>query len=520
MHRPPVLLLLAALLATLLAFAPNARAQGSEGETEIPIAVLVQALDKGQITTQDKLATAGFPVVPVKDFPLFDISLYGFTAPLTAADIPLIRGILDDLIASGDILNGDFDVRVSVERGSGQTGSLWVTCLGPAEFDGQYGLALTGAYAAADRGHGRDVVVAVIDSGIVPTAPLVGDFALPFGYDFVAANGFVPFVPVDSGDGVDNNTRNGIDESVGHGSFVSGLISRVAPGARHLHMKVLDSDGDCVLSDVIAALQACQLEGVHVVNMSLIPSQPTNTLAAVIQSVHDNGAILVASAGNTAGIANRYLNSEPYLVQVGATDWSDAVWENSATGAWVDVFAPGVTTLDAAGMPIPGTALVSPIGLDPVTSLPCYAAASGTSFSAAWVSGAAACFRAANPSWPDAIVAADAIAPRFTLELQATATTSSTAGVKRLDAAALTALYPGVAHCRPDIVPSYFPQTGLYNPVIDGADLGALLSSWGYMTDDPRQINRFDLTGDNFVNAADLAILLGFWGQLPYPPCP
>jgi hypothetical protein len=47
------------------------------------------------------------------------------------------------------------------------------------------------------------------------------------------------------------------------------------------------------------------------------------------------------------------------------------------------------------------------------------------------------------------------------------------------------------------------------NGIINGADLGILLSEWGPIT----SLTPSDINGDNVVNGADLGILLSFWGS-------
>jgi subtilisin family serine protease len=501
-------------LALLVALFCGARV--AHADDFIPARVLIQGDEKGQATAVVKLGDAGYPITFVNDYPAFSISLYKFNNTLTAADVPLVRVALDDLVSSGAIIAGDFDIPVSIERGQGQTGSIWVSCLGLTDFEGQYGVTTTGAPFAADAAHGRDVKIALIDSGLVPNAPTSEYFALTYGY--VCLGGFSTFgaTPRDIGNGIDENNNNAPDEAVGHGTYIAGLISRVAPGARHLHMKVLDDEGGCFLSDVTVALQQCIYESVHVVNLSLIPLQPTNILANEIKAVRDNGAILVASAGNTGDSINRYLGSEVDLVQVGASDANDAVWAQSATGTWVDVFAPGTTVVDAVGLPVPGQSLLGPIGFDAVTQSPCYAGASGTSFAAAWVTGVAACYRAANPEWPNTLVPAPQITTNFVSQLLASSVSPPGSQIKRLDAAAFVSTLTPVPHCPPDLVrnPS-FP----YQYQVDAQDLAALLSAWGVGLGHPLQINRADINGDGSINAGDLSILLSAWGTNP-PPCP
>jgi hypothetical protein len=64
---------------------------------------------------------------------------------------------------------------------------------------------------------------------------------------------------------------------------------------------------------------------------------------------------------------------------------------------------------------------------------------------------------------------------------------------------------PASAQCTCDL-------TG--NGIVDGADLGTILSYWGPRTQDPTSIAS-DLDGNGLINGADLGLVLGDWG-----PCP
>ena len=285
---------------------------------------------------------------------------------------------------------------------------------------------------------------------------------LPVPYDrrtAIPARGLpVPYdPPSDTGDRVDNNGNGAADEGVGHGTFIASLIGLTAPGARHLHIKVLNDEGECQMSDLLAALEACIAEDVHVVNLSIVPLGSTTILKGAFAALRLNGTIVVASAGNAAATGNPFGTSEEDLVQVGATTEIDTVWSGSSTGTWVDIMAPGFTRLDAEGAAIPQRAVVGVVGVE-ANGAPTYAAASGTSFAAAFVSGAAACFRAANPSWPDdtqsseGAVAPGDIAGIFRNALVASGVTLSSSTLKRLDAGALVAGFDPVPRCPGDIV--------------------------------------------------------------------
>jgi len=497
----------------------------------IPERVVILADDAGQGSAIKKFADIGFTLVPTVDYALFQITRYEIDPLPTPPDIAIIRTVLDDLIAVGAIVTGDFDIPIGIETGQGQTGSIWVSCLGMPDFFGQYGSGTVGAPFAAERGYGQGVRIGIVDSGLVPNAPISEGLSIPnYGYHCVAGVATAGNIPRDIGDGIDQNNVNGADEGVGHGTFVAGICSLVAPGAKHLHLKVLDDEGGCFLSDVLAALQACIQENVHVVNLSLVPSQPTDTLACAIHTLRMSGAIVVACAGNDPSMTNRYYPAVPNsnctsasdadLIQVGATAFGDAIWSQSATASWVDLFAPGATNYNGFQLPIPGESLLGPIGYDSATQSACFASASGTSFSAAWVSGAAACWRAAYGALPGGGIGADQISGLFLADSIATAAPLAGTNFKRLNAAALVALTGGAPQCPPDIVPSYDPITGDYVYRIDATDLGSMLGMWGLKADDPRQIFRADLSGDGSISATDLGMLLGLWGLVPPNPCP
>lgn len=507
--------ILLAFIATLLLVATGARAD----EPFIPKSLLIRGDDGVQAYAQSKLIDNGFPVTPILEYPAFSIWLYKIDVQLTPPETAALRALLDALVNDGEILDGDFDVPVRIDRGIGQTGSLWVSGMNRTQFDNQYAFSLTGAGAAANRVGGLGVTVAIIDSGLVQNAPVAWDLSLQHGYDFVTGTGTRAGIPLDV---AYPNTPG--DYGVGHGTFVAGLIGGIAPGARHLHLKVLDDEGACDLSDVIGALQACLDENVHVVNMSLVPTIPTNTLAFAITRVRDNGSIVIASAGNSAQQVNPYLNSEGALIQVGASDSSDHLWTSSPMMNWVDVVAPGVSASNGQGGVVPQHSVIGPLGRT-ATGQEIFAAASGTSFSAALVSGAAAAYRSANPGWPDDSMLPESIASSFAADaINVGAQTlmpdgASPAPYHRLDAYGLVANLTPVPRCPGDIVPSFDPATNGYLYSIDSADAAVLLAKFGSVVSDPRHIELADLDGDRTVGPIDLAYLKGAWTTVPRPTC-
>lgn len=475
------------------------------------------------------LEKRGYSSVLVTLYPSFSTALYRFDPELSKDQYADALTALAELTPDDPSIASDVNSELSVDRGGGQTGSLWVTGLEATEFDSQYGFTITGSDFAANHTTGRGVKVAIVDSGLVSDAPRAEGFSLDYGYTFINGGG-IGGVPSDTGDGIDNNANGAADEGVGHGTFIASLIGLTAPGARHLHIKVLNDEGECQMSDLLAALEACIAEDVHVVNLSIVPLGSTPILKGAFAALRQNGTIVVASAGNAAATGNPFGTSEEDLVQVGATTEVDTLWSGSATGSWVDIVAPGFTRLDSKGAPIPQRAVVGVIGVE-ANGEPTYAAASGTSFAAAFVSGAAACFRAANPSWPDDApygegeVAPGDIAGNFRNALVASGVTLASSTLKRLDAAALVAGFDPVPRCPGDIARATSGEGPEFR--VNGLDLAEMLVRFGTVLTDPRRIERANLapskpegSAPEVIDGSDLAALLASWGFNPPKPCP
>lgn len=474
-----------------------------------------------QATIVAGLEKLGYPAVLVELYPSFEIALYRFEPELTKDQLADAIAALGGLTPDGGEFASEVNSTLSVDRGGGQTGSLWVTGLSESDFENQYGLTLTRSDFSAGHATGSGVRIAIVDSGLVSDAPRAEGFSLDYGYTFMNGGG-KGGVPIDAGDGIDNNDNGAADEGVGHGTFIASLLGLTAPGARHLHIKVLNDEGECEMSDILAALEACIAEDVHVVNLSIVPLGTTTILKGAFNTLRQNGTIVVVSAGNS--LNNPFGTNEGDLVLVGATNDMDAVWTASSAGEWVDIMAPGVTQLDDSGAPLPGRAIVGVIGVNPGGTAK-FAAASGTSFAAAYISGAAACFRAANPSWPDGQVSPYQIGTLFQNALEASAVEIPKSPRKRIDAAPLVAGFDPVPRCPGDIARATSGEGPEFR--VNGLDLAELLVRFGTVLTDPRRIERANLvpskpegSAPEVIDGSDLAALLASWGFNPPKPCP
>ena len=211
---------------------------------------------------------------------------------------------------------------------------------------------------AWDATRGKGVKVAVLDTGIDPNHP---DLASNY-------RGGVSFVPGES---------NPMDYNR-HGTHCAGIIAAalngvgvvgVAPAAYLYAVKVLSRSGSGNWSWLIAALDWCTKNGIHIASMSLGGSAP-----AAVQTMCDlafaRGVLLVAAAGNSAGPVEhpaRYGS----VIAVSAIDGANQLAPFSCRGPEVELCAPGVQVLST----VPGGG---------------YARLSGTSMACPHVSGAAA----------------------------------------------------------------------------------------------------------------------------------
>jgi serine protease AprX len=269
-------------------------------------------------------------------------------------------------------------------------------------------LQQTGATQLAAGGDiGQGVTVAVIDTGIDNLPDFAG--RLIGGVDLTGEN-------------------NPFQDDYGHGTFVAGLIAGdgassggqyegEAPGANLVSIKVAGANGTTDLVRLILGLQwavANRLTyNIRVLNMSLgfrpFESTAVNPLDQAVEAAWNSGIAVVVSAGN-AGPSNGTILSpgdDPLVITVGALD--DLAQPAVADDEMTNFSSAGPTSLDGWVKPdlvTSGRSVVS-LAAPGSTVYDDYPSArigpgnfvgSGTSFSSAITSGAAALVLAANPA--------------------------------------------------------------------------------------------------------------------------
>lgn len=165
-----------------------------------------------------------------------------------------------------------------------------------------------------------------------------------------------------------------------HGTAIAGAIVAharlmgAAPAARILAIRAFGSTGvgsDATTMAIIKGLKYATDQKALVINMSFAgPTDPG--LGRHLAAAKANGAVLIAAAGNFGPKSGpQYPAADPNVIAVSATDTNDQIFKASNIGPHVAVTAPGVDIL----LPAPDND---------------YQLTSGTSFSAAYVSGVAA----------------------------------------------------------------------------------------------------------------------------------
>ncbi|MGL4744540.1 MAG: S8 family serine peptidase, partial [Dermatophilaceae bacterium] len=223
---------------------------------------------------------------------------------------------------------------------------------------------------------GKGVTIAVVDTGVDPDHP-------DLVRQLVAGRNMI------------DPQRRPRDEN-GHGTHVAGIaaaragngigISGAAPKAAVMPIKVLDADGGGDAATIAAGIDWAVANGARVINLSLGGSGLTARLLKggrinqSIRAAYDQGAVVVAAAGNDGQPLRAYRFGVPVLV-VNAVGPDGAAAEFSNYGDARAVAAPGVDIVSTA--PTYSSTL---FGTDPSG----YGRLSGTSMAAPFVAGEAA----------------------------------------------------------------------------------------------------------------------------------
>jgi subtilisin family serine protease len=258
-------------------------------------------------------------------------------------------------------------------------------------------------------------IVAVIDTGIDQQNPILKPVVIP-GYDFIRD---LPGYASDMADldqstahilhqstahilhqstvhilhQINNSSAAALDASTasalanttlpddfGHGTMVAGLIHLVAPGAKLMPLKAFSADGSGDEANIVRAIYFAADNNANIINMSFGFPNISDALMKAINYANRKGVICIASVGNDARTALVYPAAFGNVIGVASVDAQNQPSSFTNRG-------PDLVTIAA-----PGENLVTTFPGDQ------YAVASGTSFSAPLVAGAASLMRDAAKS--------------------------------------------------------------------------------------------------------------------------
>src|SRR5437660_3167703 len=240
-------------------------------------------------------------------------------------------------------------------------------------------------------------IVADIDTGVDPNHPALQPVLLS-GYDFTRNqpggsemtdySGPSPSGSTTNIANVNQSTAAVLDQSTaavldtsqyaafGHGTMVMGIIHLVAPAAQLLPLKAFSSNGTGYLSDILHATYYGVQNGANVINMSFDLTSNSLEFNKAVDYAGQSGVICAASAGNDG------MQEIVYPAAYQNDVMGVASTSNSDTPSSFSNFGNVIVWVAA-----PGEGIISTY---PFST---YAAGWGTSFSAPFVSGAAALLR-------------------------------------------------------------------------------------------------------------------------------
>lgn len=123
--------------------------------------------------------------------------------------------------------------------------------------------------------------------------------------------------------GVDSNRNFLIDEALGHGSMVAGLVAQIAPYTDLVICRVADADGRADAWTITKGIARSVLAGCEVINISLGSEQAIPALSNVMHFAEDRGAVVVAPIGNNGYRGANYPADISKVIMVTGVDQND-----------------------------------------------------------------------------------------------------------------------------------------------------------------------------------------------------
>jgi subtilisin family serine protease len=197
--------------------------------------------------------------------------------------------------------------------------------------------------AIADASAGTDVRVSVVDTGLIDGASAWAPWI----------QGVEPDTRADI-ENPDRITAGFADPYAGHGTFVSGVIRCLAPGAHVVVEREIEVSGFARESSLIKQIHDALSRSPDIISMSAGGYTRANVPSLAFQALWEErlsqlgGVAFVAAAGNDGRTAPFWPAAFGWCIGVGSMsrDGQRRSWFSNH-GAWVDVYAPGEEIVNA-----------------------------------------------------------------------------------------------------------------------------------------------------------------------------
>lgn len=260
------------------------------------------------------------------------------TAP--GVDAEALVDILDPSGNGGDARIEYAEANYLSDLPEGNPESVWAWGgQSSAPLNTQYASALHHLSMAHAYTLGGGATVAIIDGGFQLDHPELASRWTTARYDFADNDNN----PADVQNGLDDDGDSQIDEAYGHGTHVAGIVNLVAPQAKLMPIRTLDSDGRANLWRIGEALNFAIVNGANVINLSLGTDYESELLEDLVLQAESAGVVIVAAAGNLGNTVPQYPAAFSTVMAVSSADSNQIKASSANYGGWVDIVAAGVS---------------------------------------------------------------------------------------------------------------------------------------------------------------------------------
>jgi len=281
------------------------------------------------------------------------VSRYGFTLldSIPSRNIHLVSFLSQMTEEAFELLFlGDPEIdhsELNFETGdSGPSTQSTFLNVAPVEFQMQPLWGSLGLDTAHQVSTGSGTTIAVIDTGLDASHAFFAGRVHLAGISFVGAPGDTQ----DAGNGVNDDNEGGVDEMVGHGTWVAGLALAVAPDSLIMPIRALNDEGFSDAFTVTKAVYHAIDHGADVINMSLGSVAQVRIVERAVDDASDLGIVVVASGGNQGVPLLEFPAGNNKAMGVTAVDLNGVLAPFANFGDRLLLAAPGI---DVIG-PVPG----------------------------------------------------------------------------------------------------------------------------------------------------------------------